>query len=219
MELRTSINNMESNNKTGNNILIDEEISEIEILIELQMKKIELLRKRTVLTTDNDDKPAVNTDSTDPVKISATNPLFSKREESVSSDHSRQISIVEQTNVIDGMVRLNRLSTELANERNLLAWTRTALALCRTSIAYIGVVGINYFGDISQKICVVGCALLGVWFMCHSVSRYQKVKYYVSLKDPTLEMDRASNTLTILATISVLVLAFIVTASEDWQKQ
>jgi hypothetical protein len=40
---------------------------------------------------------------------------------------------------IDSMTRLQRLTTDLANERNLLAWGRTALAAARTTLAFLAV--------------------------------------------------------------------------------
>ena len=45
----------------------------------------------------------------------------------------------KEDNFIDSMTRLQRLTTDLANERNLLAWGRTALAASRTCLAFFAV--------------------------------------------------------------------------------
>ena len=45
--------------------------------------------------------------------------------------------------LLEGMERFNRLSTDLANERTLLAWIRTSLAAIRTLFTYLGLSAIS----------------------------------------------------------------------------
>ena len=57
--------------------------------------------------------------------------------------------------IVNPMNRMSYLSTELANERTLLAWIRTALAMFRTVFSFYNFEGINSFGDITQRICLI----------------------------------------------------------------
>merc|ERR1712151_768553 len=51
--------------------------------------------------------------------------------------------VEEELEVVTALERFNRLSTDLANERTLLAWVRTCLAAVRTGVSYLGLAAIS----------------------------------------------------------------------------
>merc|ERR1712066_468706 len=81
----------------------------------------------------------------------------------------------------DTMDRFSRLSTDLANERTLLEWLRTAMAAIRTALAFIGIsaegpwwMSTVHITRISMLTAVLVAAVSGV-------------KRYVTIKDATYQ--------------------------------
>jgi uncharacterized membrane protein YidH (DUF202 family) len=106
-----------------------------------------------------------------------------------------------------GMTRYAKLTSELANERNMLAWTRTALAGCRTTFAAMGLkyaTG-DHLGGILWGIMAVGFAALSLYIYMNGFDRYKKIKIALAAKNPPLHFDRLSNTPQSVAFIAILV--------------
>ena len=89
----------------------------------------------------------------------------------------------KQNEALYGMERMSRLSTDLANERTLLAYVRTILAIMRTAFVTMGIVGLGAFWEVVQKFTVfltlmtmVTCAIIGIY-------RYYRIARIVSLKN------------------------------------
>lgn len=162
---------------------IETELAELEELISLQRRKVELLKtKNSVLesqTNESEEDDSTSRDggregsgehkSAESKEVPVNNPLASgngrgkeAKLEVVSSEESnspqkkkgffgRMLSKrsdrlasngeSKEDKFIDSMTRLQRLTTDLANERNLLAWGRTALAASRTCLAFFAVNG------------------------------------------------------------------------------
>jgi uncharacterized membrane protein YidH (DUF202 family) len=91
----------------------------------------------------------------------------------------------------DGVVRLNRMSTDLANERTMLAWTRTSLAVVRTTFSALALKGITGFGTDATSVFVIGSAVLALYSYAHGYFRYKTVKGVIQRKEPPRYFDRS----------------------------
>lgn len=119
---------------------------------------------------------------------------------------------------VDALTRLSRLSTDLANERNLLAWGRTALAAARTCLAFMGLEGVNAFGAVSARFCVIAFAVFAVGIMALGLNRYKRIKYILGLKNPPAHFHRITNTPMFSSMVAVFLLALVVVCFDDWRK-
>ena len=85
---------------------------------------------------------------------------------------------------LEGLERLSRLTTDLANERTLLAWTRTCLAAIRTSFAYLEISALALGWSVGLKITETAMATLVVAAAATGVWRYFKIKSILLQKVP-----------------------------------
>ena len=119
---------------------------------------------------------------------------------------------------VDALTRLSRLNTDLANERNLLAWGRTALAAARTCLAFMGLEGVNAFGAVTARFCVIAFAVFATGIMALGLNRYKKIKHILGLRNPPIHFHRMTNTPMFTSMVGVFLLAFIVVCFNDWRK-
>lgn len=108
--------------------------------------------------------------------------------------------------VLEGMERLNRLSTDLANERTLLAWIRTCLASMRTALALLA--ANEHAGSVPFYATQAGVTAFLLLASVTGGWRYHKIKAAVSTKVPPASFGRTS-----LRPINVLVAACAVTSA------
>ena len=84
---------------------------------------------------------------------------------------------------ISGMAKMSRMSTDLANERTLLAWIRTILAIMRTAFATLGIEGVNPFWAVVQLLTVIMMCGLMVAAAVTGIYRYYKIARITALKN------------------------------------
>lgn len=133
--------------------------------------------------------------------------LFKKEEKTRERD---------QLQLIDALTRFSRLSTDLANERTLLAWVRTALAAARTVVAFLSLSYITQFGKTAKKIIYIGMSILAIGLLSQGVERYRKIKAILALQDPPAYFDRLSTVPAQATLLSLLVLVFVAAVSNSW---
>mmetsp|Transcript_4559 Transcript_4559/g.7448 ORF Transcript_4559/g.7448 Transcript_4559/m.7448 type:complete len:228 (+) Transcript_4559:82-765(+) len=212
---------------------VEAELKELESLISLQRRKVDLLRKKSEILGQNtssksssqsieseNERPSVIS----PMQVDAGSPkgiqrLFQSRE-SFFFGARPQDSQKSGTGIdpFESFNRMNRLSTDLANERSMLAWTRTALAAIRTALSTLSVSGRTEFGDIAVKITSIGFAVIGLWTMTHGHVRYRMIKNILAQADPPRFFRRLSNNPHNITVIAVIILVVIAQASSQWTK-
>jgi len=216
---------------------IDEEIAEIEELINLQRRKVELLRKKNEFLKKSDSSSAREGS---PTHEPTSNPLqkpspqnsvkfatedatqarkFADDEKPIPTDSGKfgaSSSSAKQLSLISSMQRMSRLSTDLANERNLLAWGRTALAAARTALAFLALTGNNDFGVGLVYTTSIGFGVISVWMMLQGGLRYKQIKGILLLPEPPVHFDRLSNLPVHAVLIVLLVLMVIANSADSW---
>eukprot|EP00435_Cladocopium_sp_Y103_P038605 s2511_g10.t1 len=126
--------------------------------------------------------------------------------------------------LVTAMERFNRLATDLANERTLLAWLRTAMAGIRTIFVFYAMDGVNKFWETSITASEVLMAILVLVLLYTGQARYYAIKEMarclalILRKDPPPTFGRISLRYTYL----VLALATFTTVMgvclRRWQK-
>ena len=235
------------------------EIKELEELISLQRRKVDLLKEKQEILAESGFTGKVKDECVDSpiILVSTSRPstassfeMDTGRESVVRRDHTSLLDTLRQSIIgddvthlkghdgneddhesagvvqekeevtfVDSLTRLSRLTTDLANERNLLAWGRTALASARTCLAFMAVEGTGMFGHISGKVMVLGFAFFAFVIMFTGYQRFKTIKYIIGLKNPPASFHRLTNSPTFICLILLFLLAFIVVCAGDWRRE
>eukprot|EP00929_Paragymnodinium_shiwhaense_P026232 TRINITY_DN15637_c0_g1_i1.p2 TRINITY_DN15637_c0_g1~~TRINITY_DN15637_c0_g1_i1.p2 ORF type:complete len:329 (+),score=57.16 TRINITY_DN15637_c0_g1_i1:86-1072(+) len=114
--------------------------------------------------------------------------------------------------------RFSRLSTDLANERTLLAWIRTCLAVLRTAFGFIGLTaaghiweGLLYYSSIAMAISVVTTLTTG-WM------RYRSIQHALRMPEPPAKFGRISVNYTAIVIATSSCAYVLGTFSRVWAK-
>lgn len=99
----------------------------------------------------------------------------------------------EELEVVTALERFNRLSSDLANERTLLAWIRTCLAAVRTGVSFLGLAAISdwWFSLMLAQWSMIILIILGGIV---GAARYYRIKAMLEYKVPPREFGRLSLT-------------------------
>lgn len=119
--------------------------------------------------------------------------------------------------MVNAMERFSRLSTELANERTLLAYVRTSLAAIRTAFTYLDLTAPGVFWQPSVLLTEFLVAAVMLISTFTGVSRYFRLKAVIERKIPPRHFGRLS----LRPLSALLIVACAVTAagiySQTWQ--
>lgn len=159
---------------------------------------------------------AASSDAATPAEVKNSADAVKKLKAEELSASSMTHTEKQQQEMFNAVQRMSRLTTDLANERNLLAWGRTALAAARTSLAFLGVGGLSLFGDVSQQIATIAFMVVALVTVMHAVHRYKKIKFILMQPEPPLHFDRLSNVPLYVVLMILLLLALIAIASQQW---
>lgn len=118
---------------------------------------------------------------------------------------------------VDALARLSRLNTDLANERNLLAWARTALASARTFNSFVGVTAITEFGRVSRQVCYLGFSVMSIYIIVQGTERYNRIKRIVYLKKPPLHFERLTNAPLPICLALLFCLGLMSVSFDQWE--
>jgi len=121
--------------------------------------------------------------------------------------------------MLDVVNRFERLNSDLANERTLLAWHRTCLAAMRTALAFVAVTALNMRWRDAAMTIAGAMSLVVIVSSTSGMIRYQRVKQILSMKDPPQKFGRPSNAwlnLLVLFASAATALAICIRA---WDKE
>jgi len=123
--------------------------------------------------------------------VSGSRVSMSSHEAHEAAMEATAAAIAESARTID---RFSRLTSELANERTLLAWIRTGLAAIRTVFPFYALIDATSSWGWRATVIAAQVAMMTV-VMFAGVSgtlRYEKVKNALRLHDPPQEFGRVS---------------------------
>jgi len=202
---------------------LDKEILEIEILIGLQMRKLELLREKNAslsspVGTERSSHPPTSFQETqNPIKLSRYGPAgiemtkTKKTEDSGSSNNG--------SSGTDALQKLSSVSSNLANERTLLAFIRTSLAIGRTMVAFMGLTSFSHYGHFMLSFAPMSFAIVAVICLSIGIFRYFVIKDLINNLKLVQVMPRlSSNYIVPSSCLLVLLMAMVATLANEWEK-
>jgi uncharacterized membrane protein YidH (DUF202 family) len=140
--------------------------------------------------------------------------LSFSRADDPERDLEKEQLLRDEKNMLTAMERFSRLTTDLANERTLLAWVRTCLAALRTAFAFLKISGTTTLWGMS--VFFGQCAIVTlVLLLCGTgYLRYSAIKHAINTKLPPEKFGR----LTVKYMYSVLSVASVAIAMGMYTK-
>lgn len=143
---------------------------------------------------------------------------FARAEESSSISRSLRQLFAGEDRTLSDFQRWSRLSTELANERTLLAWIRTALAAERTVFSFLGYKATEHLWHRIYIACTALLATVTVIFGFLGVERYYKIKKAITTAQPPGRYSRFTLQPALLALAVILAVVAIATYTRVLKK-
>lgn len=135
---------------------------------------------------------------------------------SMVQEATMALAQIEKTTMI--MDRFSRLSTDLANERTLLAWMRTCMAAMRTAFAYLALTSEEPFWMVSIHISRSAMMLLVAVAAVTGIVRYHMVKKATFLPSPPHRFGRLSIVWFNGLVVSCIVITMLGIMMNTWKK-
>lgn len=107
--------------------------------------------------------------------------------DSMAVDHRLNSMAADVEETVERLDRFSRLSTDLANERTLLAWMRTSMAAFRSAAVFISLTG-----DFSYQAARVAMLAACVFSAISGIRRYTNIKKVTFMSQPPLWFGRLS---------------------------
>jgi putative membrane protein len=110
------------------------------------------------------------------------------------------------------ILKFERISSHLSNERTWLAWVRTTVAILGLSLAYLKLQ--DWAGDKSMSVYTIGSLISGAGLLTFALGadRYYKVKHALETRQPEASFHR----LGIWGLVLIFVFIFVGTAVSYW---
>ncbi|CAE7029660.1 unnamed protein product [Symbiodinium natans] len=129
-------------------------------------------------------------------------------------------NFAQQTDeIVTAMERFNRLSTDLANERTLLAWIRTAMAGIRTIFVFYAIEGVSRFWEAGVSMSEILMALLVLILLFTGRARYYAIKELILKRDPPASFGRVSLRYTYLVLGMTTLITTAAVCMRRWSKE
>jgi uncharacterized membrane protein YidH (DUF202 family) len=147
---------------------------------------------------------------------------FSPRRDALNAKAGTESLAAQQLentkHMVDHMERFQRLSTDLANERTFLAWSRTALAAIRTVFAFYGMEAAGMFGTSGLIFCQIVMTISVLVGLMTGRWRYTRMKAVIDMKHPPRHFGRMSVGWFFVSALLVSMVTFVSICSRQWAK-
>jgi len=129
-----------------------------------------------------------------------------------------EVAVVAVEEAVKSVDRFSRLSTDLANERTLLAWIRTVVSAMKVAILMVTVHGLGFIGRTEVFFSKFIMLLIMVVGTLSGIARYNKIKEALLLPEPPQKFGRPSIYWFLYLNVVCTAAAVLGLCLDVWQK-